>query len=165
MRLEKLIYIRNAVGKNRVLFDCYKIRTMPEDHVNLDMCSENFNQYGHPKSDEAIGGLAGFLRATGVDELPQIINMVKGDMGVVGVRPAVEEFWSMIPKDLREKALRYKPGFFGFQYAYNGEGNFQTYLSNLRAYLDKKEVNPILTDLRYLLIIIFNKSFRGVRSS
>ena len=73
-----MFFSHQREGKDRKCFRCYKLRTFPKNAV-------------HPKPGEpittSIPRLGTLLRSSGVDELPQVLNIFKGEMSVVGPRP------------------------------------------------------------------------------
>ncbi len=89
-----VFYTSKRVGTGYKIFDFYKFRSM---RVNADKEVENLiatsaNQYGDSaffkmKNDPRVTKLGNFLRNSSVDELPQLFNVVKGDMSIVGNRP------------------------------------------------------------------------------
>ncbi|MDL5026142.1 sugar transferase [Vibrio sp. TMPB1044] len=72
------IFIQERVGRNKKPFKLIKFRTMSVETRSVA---------SHLASDASITKLGGFLRKTKIDELPQLINVVKGDMSLVGPRP------------------------------------------------------------------------------
>ncbi len=102
-----LFFIQDRIGKNGHIFRCYKFRTMHvNDDADLRQCSEN---------DERIFRVGKFLRATHMDELPQLLNVLKGDMSLVGPRPHMvyhdELFSAMVPEYILRQQVR--PGLTG----------------------------------------------------
>mgnify|MGYP001115743878 CR=1 FL=1 len=96
------LFVQERVGKNAQRFQMYKFRTMP---VNLDRSKHeafmrsfvNGRSAGNaggdgphkPVQDSQITPIGRFLRKTSLDELPQLLNVLKGDMSLVGPRPNV----------------------------------------------------------------------------
>ena len=75
-----LLFIQKRMGKNCVFFSAIKFRTM----VHVDEITRKFND---PVETNRITLLGGFLRKTRIDELPQILNVLKGEMSLIGPRP------------------------------------------------------------------------------
>ncbi|MCS6098292.1 sugar transferase [Shewanella baltica] len=72
------IFIQTRVGKHKNPFSLVKFRTMSKDTASVA---------SHLASNSAITKFGGFLRKTKIDELPQLINVLKGEMSLVGPRP------------------------------------------------------------------------------
>lgn len=91
------IYVSKRVGKNGKEFKFYKIRTMclNADKLKQDLIDKGLNEVDGPvfkiKDDPRITKFGKFLRKTSLDELPQLVNILKGDMSVVGPRPPLPE--------------------------------------------------------------------------
>jgi lipopolysaccharide/colanic/teichoic acid biosynthesis glycosyltransferase len=94
-----IFYIQERVGKNHQHFGCIKFRTMiPDaDRVLDEMMArsadlrQEFSENFKLKEDPRITKIGKFLRTTSLDEFPQFINVLKGEMSVVGPRPLVPE--------------------------------------------------------------------------
>lgn len=95
-----IIFKQTRVGKNGKLFEMYKFRSMVMDAEDR---LESLLQYNEikgamfkMKNDPRVTKIGKFIRKTSIDELPQLINVVKGDMSLVGPRPPlireVEEY-------------------------------------------------------------------------
>jgi lipopolysaccharide/colanic/teichoic acid biosynthesis glycosyltransferase len=115
-----IFYVQERVGKNFQRFGCIKFRTMVNnaDEVLLDMMSKSpamrqeFEDNFKLKNDPRITAIGKFLRLTSLDEFPQFLNVLKGDMSVVGPRPLVpEELYKY--GDRLETVLAIKPGITG----------------------------------------------------
>jgi lipopolysaccharide/colanic/teichoic acid biosynthesis glycosyltransferase len=72
------IFVQERVGRNKKPFKLIKFRTMSVETKSVA---------SHLASDASITRLGGFLRKTKIDELPQLINVLKGEMSLVGPRP------------------------------------------------------------------------------
>lgn len=102
-----VFFKQKRVGKNKKYFMIYKFRTMRTD-APKDMPTHMLNN-----AESYITKIGGFLRKTSLDELPQIINIIKGDMSIIGPRPAL---WNQ--EDLIEEREKYgandiRPGLTG----------------------------------------------------
>lgn len=98
MKIPNWIYRSERVGKNGRRFSLYKIRTLREDFEGKYATEQGYTHWGK------------FLRKTKLDELPQVVNWLRGDIALVGPRPENVEAVSLIPKDLRKTLLSVKPG-------------------------------------------------------
>jgi undecaprenyl-phosphate galactose phosphotransferase len=91
------LFFHLRVGRNGVPFYCYKFRSMVRnsnqvliDHLNNNPAArEEWNKNFKLTHDPRITWCGGFLRLTSLDELPQLFNVLKGDMSLVGPRPIV----------------------------------------------------------------------------
>ncbi|MFV8826393.1 sugar transferase [Alkalihalobacterium sp. APHAB7] len=96
-RKGSIFFKQLRVGKNGEMFQIYKFRSMAidaeerlkSDRILYEKYIEN-NYKLEPEEDPRITKLGAFLRKTSLDELPQFINVLKGDMSLVGPRPVVE---------------------------------------------------------------------------
>ncbi len=97
------IYSQTRVGKDGTLFKLHKFRSMVID-------ADRMGAQVTASHDPRITGIGHFLRKTKLDELPQLINVIKGDISVVGPRPEVPFYVNQWPPRLKEKVLSVKPG-------------------------------------------------------
>ncbi len=114
------IYRQKRIGKGGRSFVMYKFRTMCEDNPGLEteMLSKDpgrladFERFQKLKEDPRLTRVGKFLRRTSMDEIPQFLNILKGDMSLVGPRPFLAE-----QKDIYGDAYRYyiclRPGITG----------------------------------------------------
>ncbi len=102
------IYSQERLGKNRKLFTLYKIRSMSCD------AEKNGPQWAE-KNDVRVTTVGNFIRKTRIDELPQLYNILKGDMAIVGPRPERAIFTYEFEKTISEftTRLQVKPGLTG----------------------------------------------------
>lgn len=88
-------FLQKRVGKDGKLFTMYKFRTMIHGAEKMRPDLAELNEMDGPvfkiKNDPRITKIGSFLRKTGLDELPQLYNVLKGDMSFVGPRPPLPE--------------------------------------------------------------------------
>ena len=115
-----IFFIQKRIGKNKKEFSCYKIRTMhPEADfmlkeilkTNLDIKKE-FESNQKIFNDPRITPLGKYLRYTSLDEIPQILNILKGEMSFIGPRPIIKEEIKRYENSF-EKAFSVLPGMSG----------------------------------------------------
>lgn len=86
-----VIFVQDRVGRNRRRFKMFKFRTMVPEAETLQQQLEVLNEADGPvfkiKHDPRVTPIGKFLRQTSLDELPQLFNVIKGDMSLVGPRP------------------------------------------------------------------------------
>lgn len=97
-----VFFIQQRIGKNFKPFMLYKFRSMVVDAPNKGLV---ITTGGDPR----ITKIGRFIRRTKLDEMPQLINVLKGDMSIVGPRPEVEKYVEMF-KDEYKEILQVKPG-------------------------------------------------------
>ncbi len=128
-----VIFKQERVGKNGEIFTMYKFRTMYKE-------TPKFSYAPSDKNDPRITHVGRFLRSTSLDELPQLLNVVKGEMSIVGPRPEmpfiVEQY-----EDWQRKRLEVLPG-----------------ITGLWQILGRKDL-PLHENLEYDFYYIKNRSF------
>ena len=149
------------------VFNVFKLRTM---HAYAEYLQEYVHMHnslkegGKFQDDFRITNEGKFFRKFWLDELPMIINLLKGDMKLVGVRPLSKHYFGLYTKELQEERIKTKPGLVPPFYAdmpKNLEEIIQSELKYLRAY----EKSPIKTDLQYFYKAFYNIFLKGARSS
>ncbi|MDP1542352.1 MAG: sugar transferase [Polycyclovorans sp.] len=104
------LFVQNRIGKDAQLFRIYKFRTMVDRAPDqIDQHAEKVISEG---DDPRITRAGRFLRATSLDELPQLINMLKGDMSIVGPRPIIPEQLEVVPQEHMDR-FNVRPGLTG----------------------------------------------------
>lgn len=108
-----IFFSQKRVGKNGELFEMYKFRSMVVNAEELKENLEDQNEMSGPmfkiKDDPRVTKVGKFIRKTSIDELPQLWNVLKGDMSLVGPRPS-------LPKEVEQfdnwmfKRLSVRPG-------------------------------------------------------
>ncbi len=151
----KAVLSQKRVGQGGKLFDFYKFRTMVNGAEN------GGDHYGRvpkgdlgetllspPGRDPRVTRIGSVLRKTTVDELPQLLNVIKGDMSLVGPRPDIPEIVASWPPSSLERH-RVKPGMTGLAQV-NGRSDL-THLEKLRYDLEYVRNHRITRDLAILL--------------
>ncbi|MFT5822594.1 MAG: lipopolysaccharide/colanic/teichoic acid biosynthesis glycosyltransferase [Crocinitomix sp.] len=153
-----LIYKFPRVGKNGKIFGVYKIRTMHPYSEYLQDYIVNTNGYGSngkPSKDFRIPSWAKFVRRYWLDELPQLINVIKGEMKLLGVRPVTERYLQDIPEHIKKIRLTQKPGCIPPYIAYNKASSKESVLRAEENYL-KLPKKGILVDIKLIAFAIKN---------
>jgi lipopolysaccharide/colanic/teichoic acid biosynthesis glycosyltransferase len=101
-----VVFKQERVGKDGELFTIYKFRTMVENAENMGA------GYRVKNKDPRITKIGNFLRKTSLDELPQLINIVKGEISIVGPRPTLE-YQVKEYNEYQWQRLKVKPGVTG----------------------------------------------------
>ena len=96
------IYRAKRVGKDGVLFDCYKFRSMRVDSGKVRLTTLG--------NDDRIFPFGKFIRKTKIDEMPQVVNILKGQMSVVGPRPEDKDNADIVYVGECKHILDVKPG-------------------------------------------------------
>lgn len=117
-----IMYKHQRVGKNGKAIYIYKFRSMKEEEIDLDkvLTEEQKKQYKIEfkiDNDPRITRVGNFLRKTSLDELPQLINIFKGELSVIGPRPVLHEE-TLFYGENRDLFLSIKPGLTGYWQAY-----------------------------------------------
>ena len=131
-----IILKQKRPGKNEKIFTLYKFRTMTD---------EKDKDGNLLPDDERITKFGKFLRSTSLDELPELINIIKGDMSIVGPRPLLIEYLPLYNKE-QKKRHNVRPGLTGLAQV-NGRNNLDWeerfkedvyYVENLSLIMDIK---------------------------
>lgn len=107
-------FVQERVGANKRRFRLYKFRTMVPDAERRQKMLEALNEVSGPvfkiRDDPRITPLGRFLRQTSIDELPQLINVLKGDMSLVGPRPLPVRDCNGFEEDWHRRRFSVRPG-------------------------------------------------------
>ncbi len=103
----EIFYLQERIGRNGKRFNLIKFVTMMKDSPNIGTGTLTV------KNDPRILPIGHFLRKTKINELTQLINILKGDMSVIGPRPMTEQTFSLYPKHFHKDILSVKPGLSG----------------------------------------------------
>ncbi|MGL4863598.1 sugar transferase [Cetobacterium sp.] len=106
----KIFFLQKRLGKDRKIFKIYKFRTMKENAPDIRLADgSTFNSDDDPR----VTKIGKFLRRTSLDELAQIINVIKGEMSIIGPRPDLPDHLKLYEGDEFKKLL-VRPGITGY---------------------------------------------------
>ena len=109
-----VFFLQERLGLNKRRFKIYKFRTMSADAESRMKEVEHLNEVSGPvfkiKNDPRITTVGKFLRSTSIDELPQLFNVLKGDMSLVGPRPMAVRDYEGFNEDWQRRRFSVRPG-------------------------------------------------------
>lgn len=109
-----IFYNAPRLGKDGKIFKMYKFRSMKMNTPDLrNDDGSTFNAEDDPR----LTSIGKFIRKTSLDETPQLLNIIKGDMSIIGPRPDLPEHMDMY-EDNESRKLEIRPGVTGFNQAY-----------------------------------------------
>lgn len=155
------------VGKGGKLFNVFKLRTM---HAYAEYLQEyvhkhnNLKEGGKFQNDFRITNEGKFFRKFWLDELPMLINLLKGDMKLVGVRPLSKHYFGLYTNELQQERIKQKPGLVPPYYA-DMPKNLNEIIASELKYLRSYEEHPFRTDVKYFFKAFYNIFLKGARSS
>ena len=146
------------IGKNGKVMYIYKFRTMVPNAENMikDFTPEQKKEWEENfklKNDPRITKIGKFLRATSLDELPQLFNILKGEMSFVGPRPIIESELEWYGKD-KDKFLSVTPGLTGW-WASHGRSRIK-YPERCELELYYVDHASVCLDLKILIMTVFS---------
>jgi exopolysaccharide biosynthesis polyprenyl glycosylphosphotransferase len=108
------LFVQKRLGQSKRRFNIYKFRTMVVDAEKKMTQIEHLNEVSGPvfkiKNDPRITKVGRFLRRTSIDELPQLFNVFKGDMSLVGPRPLPVRDYEGFSEDWQRRRFSVRPG-------------------------------------------------------
>lgn len=134
------IFKQQRVGKNGVKFKCWKIRTMYVD---------TFDVPTHVVSQSSITPIGRFLRRLKIDEIPQLVNVLKGDMSLVGPRPCLINQDQLILERKKLGVFEVRPGITGLAQVLGIDMSHPKLLSHI----DQSYVNNMTITLDFKILI------------
>ena len=146
------------VGEGGQTIYCYKLRTMhayANDLHDYILNNHKLDDEGKVLNDFRTTGWGKFLRKTWLDEMPQLFNILKGDLSFVGLRPLSREFLLLYPEDWRKERMKIKPGFVPPYYA-DCPKTFDEIIESEKRYCELKKKNPVKTDFVYFFKVVRN---------
>ena len=162
------LYKMPRIGKNGKIIGVYKFRTMHPFSEYLQDYMVNAYGYadsGKPANDFRIPNWGKFMRKFWLDELPQLYNVMKGEIKLVGIRPVSQRYFEDIPKEMQKMRLTQKPGCIPPYVSLNREGNVMSVLQAEKEYLVEKIENPFTTDIKFFFKAVYNIVLKKKRSA
>lgn len=138
-----IIFKQERPGKDGKIFKMYKFRTM------LD----SYNKFGEALPDEErLTKFGKILRSTSLDELPELINVIKGDMSLVGPRPLLVEYLELY-SDEQKKRHNVRPGITGWAQV-NGRNSI-TWNEKLNLDVEYVKNLSLILDIKILFLTVY----------
>ncbi len=162
-----LIKLRRT-GKNGKMFNVYKFRTMHpyaeyiQDYIYK---TNKLADGGKFNKDIRVTSMGGWMRKYWLDELPMFLNLFKGQMKLIGVRPLSKHYFSLYSKELQEKRTKFKPGLLPPFYADMPKTLDEIENSEMNYLNQCEEKGVFKTDLKYFFLILNNILFKKARSA
>ncbi len=143
-----VLFMQDRLGLNKKIFTIYKIRSMYKETPNLGTHEVSNIQYlkvGH------------FIRKFKIDELPQVINYIRGDINLIGPRPGLPNQSELLKKREQNNVFHIKPGITGFAQVLGYDMSNPGVLANIdELYIKRKSFKLDLM----IFIATFIKSYR-----
>ena len=149
-----VLYNGERIGKNGKIFKMHKFRSMKVNAPDIRLSDgSTYNAIDDPR----VTRVGKFLRETSIDEIPQILNIFKGEMSFIGPRPDPPDWINKYPVRYRN-FLEVRPGITGYSQAYyrNSDDSFQKivhdsyYANHLSFFMDAKIlVRTVLTVIKH----------------
>ena len=158
-----IFYNAPRLGKDGKIFKMYKFRSMKMNAP--DLRNEDGSTF-NAEDDPRLTSIGMFIRKTSLDETPQLLNIIKGDMSIIGPRPDLPEHMDMYEGNETRK-LEIRPGVTGFNQAYFRNTvpwkerikNDIYYIDNLSCWMDVKVfIKTALSVLKREAVFIEEKS-------
>ena len=156
------------VGKDGKIITVYKFRTMYSyseylqeyvyKHRRLDKSGKFYHDY-------RVNTIGSFLRKTWLDELPMVVNMIKGEMKLVGVRPLSGQFFSLYSPEMQQLRIKTKPGLLPpLYYEKEQPETLEGIQESEKRYIEEYLRKPLRTDWKYFWGIVGNIFFHHKHS-
>ena len=159
----------SRVGYKGELIGVYKFRTMYSYSEYLQpymLEHEGLQDGGKFARDYRINGWGKFLRKFWLDELPMFINVFKGQMKIVGVRPLSKHYFSLYSPEMQKLHISVKPGLLPpFYYDEHSPVTLEDVQESERRYIEAYHQHPFATDWRYFWGTVNNILFKHKRSN
>lgn len=158
----------NRVGHNGKLIHVYKMRTMYSYSEYLQAYifqQNNLEQGGKFKNDTRLNVAGKWMRKYWIDEIPMLINLFRGDLKLVGVRPLSQHYYSLYSTELQVKRINFKPGLLPPFYADLPKTLEEIEISEMRYITSCEQKGILKTDIIYFFKILKNIFLKKARSA
>ena len=148
-----IFYSQNRIGKNKKIFKVYKFRTMIPDAEKIS------GAVWSTKNDPRITKIGHILRKTALDEIPQLLNIIRGEMSFVGPRAERPELHNEFTKTIPEfdERLKVTPGLSGLAQI---SGSYDLEPSEkIKFDIEYIEKMSLIFDLKIIIFSVFNSIF------
>lgn len=162
------LFKMKRLGKDGKIIGVYKFRTMHpyaeylQDYV---ITLNGYSRTGKPSNDFRLTPWGRIFRKYWIDELPQLINVFKGEMKLVGLRPISARYAQDIDPEFLKERLKFKPGCIPPYVSLNRSSSVDSVLKAEQEYIIAKKRHPFFTDFRFFVKAVFNIFFKGKRSA
>jgi len=160
-----IVKMKRSGKEGREIF-VYKFRTMHpySEYLQSYMIeSYGYGKKGKVDDDFRVTAWGKWMRRFWLDEIPQLLNWLQGDLSLVGVRPLSANFLAEYPEELKKERFKYKPGCIPPYVALRMQA-VDDYIESERIYLAEKKKHPIWTDIKYFWWAVFNILTNRIRS-
>lgn len=157
-----VIYKQTRIGKNNRHFDMYKFRSMCDNAENMRGELMQYNEMDGPvfkmKNDPRITRTGKFIRKYSIDELPQLVNILKGDMSIVGPRPPLPDEVAQYDEYQLQRLL-VTPGLTCFWQAYGRSAlSFEDWMDMDMKYIKRRSITlDISLIVRTIYAVLFKR--------
>lgn len=156
------------LGQRGEFINVYKFRTMYPyaEYIQAYVYeTANLQKGGKFQDDFRISTIGRFMRRYWIDELPMLINVLKGNMKIVGVRPLSQQYYSLYSPELQKLRIRFKPGLLPPFYADMPETLDEIQESELKYIRHCFKHGVFYTDVKYFFLILNNIIFHKAKSA
>lgn len=162
-----IFFKQRRVGKDGKTFNFYKLRTMhpyAEFIQNYLIGKNQLSTTGKVNGDFRVADWGKFFRRNWLDEVPGLINLLKGDIRLFGVRPLSRGFFELYPEEIQKERVKMKPGLIPPYYS-DLPNSIEEVIESERRYLARRKEAPLRTDIEYFLRAMKNILLKGARSA
>ncbi len=162
-----LLFKMPRISKGGKIIGIYKIRTMhPYSEYLQDYVVKmnGYNEVGKPNKDFRLTSWGKIIRKLHLDELPQLLNVLKGELNLVGVRPISKFGFESLPVDLQQERIKYKTGCIPPNVSLGITG-FDGVIQAERKYLSELKKHGTIINFKYFWLALYNIAIRKEESA